>query len=122
MKILRLLNKKIFFIFFIIFFNLASFAEDQPVDIWDLDKKELDKNSEITNVGKKKINNNEIDNESDIFSLQSQKKESTIELGEILDSETVKLYGLYDPEDYSLDIDMWANSDGDQIKSIFSKL
>ena len=122
MKILRLLNKKILLIFFIIFFNLASFAEDQPVDIWDLDKKELDKNSEITNVGKKKINNNEIDNESDIFSLQSQKKESTIELGEILDTETVKLYGLYDPEDYSLDIDMWANSDGDQIKSIFSKL
>tara|TARA_B100001063_G_C16759072_1_gene554915 strand:+ start:173 stop:1945 length:1773 start_codon:yes stop_codon:yes gene_type:complete len=122
MKILRLLSKKIFLIFFIIFFKLASFAEDKPVDIWDLDKKELDKNSGITNVGEKEINNNKIDNESDIFSLQSQKKESTIELGEILDSETVKLYGLYDPEDYSLDIDMWANSDGDQIKSIFSKL
>ncbi len=122
MKILRLLNKKIFLIFFIILFKFASYAEDQPVDIWDLDKKELDKNSEILNVGEKEINNNEKDNESDIFSMQSQKKESTIELGEILDSETVKLYGLYDPEDYSLDIDMWANSDGYQIKNIFSKL
>ena len=121
MKILRLLNKKIFLIFFIIFFKFASFAEDQPVDIWDLDKKELDKNPEVTNLNKKKIDENEI-NASDIFSMQSQKKENTIELGEILDTETVKLYGLYDPEDYSLDIDMWANSDGDQMKSIFSKL
>ena len=30
--------------------------------------------------------------------------------------------GLYDPQDYGLDIDMWSNSDGDQLKSIFSKL
>ena len=34
----------------------------------------------------------------------------------------MKIFGLYDPEDYSLDIDMWINSDGDQLKNIFSKL
>jgi len=32
------------------------------------------------------------------------------------------LIGLYDPEDFGLDINMWINSDGDQIKNIFSKL
>ena len=122
MKILRLLNNKIFLIFFIIFFKLTSLAEEQPVDIWNLDKKELDENSEIINTNQKEFNQNKITNESDIFSMQSKKKNNAIELGEILDSESTKLYGLYDPEDYSLDIDMWANSDGDQIKNIFSKL
>ena len=29
---------------------------------------------------------------------------------------------MYDPEDYDLKIDMWINSDGDQLKRIFSKL
>ena len=32
------------------------------------------------------------------------------------------MLGLYDPEEYDLDINMWTNSDGDQLKNIFSKL
>ena len=43
MKILRLLNnKKIFFLYFF-FLNSISFAEDQPIDIWNIDKKKLKK-------------------------------------------------------------------------------
>ena len=44
MKILKLLNKKHFSIllFFLIGFNL--FAEEQPVDIWNLDKKKNRRN------------------------------------------------------------------------------
>ena len=29
---------------------------------------------------------------------------------------------MYDPEDYDLDINMWSNSNGDQLKSLFEKL
>ena len=29
---------------------------------------------------------------------------------------------MYDPEDYGLDIDMWLNSDGHQLKNLISKL
>ena len=29
---------------------------------------------------------------------------------------------MYDPEDYGLDIDMWSNSDGDQLRNILKKL
>ena len=32
------------------------------------------------------------------------------------------MLGLYDPDEYDLDINMWINSDGDQLKNIFSKL
>ena len=41
MKILKLLNKKylLTFIIFIFLFSLNLNAEDEPVDIWDLEKK-----------------------------------------------------------------------------------
>ena len=37
-------------------------------------------------------------------------------------SKEIKIYGLYDPDENGLDINMWINSDGDQLKNIFSKL
>ena len=54
--------------------------------------------------------------------MQSKKETDTIKLEENIISEDVELLGLYDPEDYGLDINMWINSDGDQLKNIFSKL
>ena len=54
--------------------------------------------------------------------MQTQKKNDDIKLEENIGTNQIELYGLYDPEDYDLKIDMWLNSDGDQIKKIFSKL
>ena len=34
----------------------------------------------------------------------------------------VSLIGIYDPEEYSLTIDMWSNSDGNNIKSIMKRI
>ena len=34
----------------------------------------------------------------------------------------VSLYGLYDPDENNLSIDMWNKSEGNEIKSIFSKI
>ena len=34
----------------------------------------------------------------------------------------MQLIGLYDPQENNLDIDMWKNTDGDQIKSIIKKI
>ena len=41
MKILKLLSKKNFSIIAILFIGLASFAEEQPVDIWNIEKKKI---------------------------------------------------------------------------------
>ena len=54
--------------------------------------------------------------------MQSQKKTEKFEFDENLNAKEIKIIGLYDPEDYGLDINMWSNSDGDQLKNIFSKL
>ena len=120
MKILKLLNKRYFFFIFYLFVGLSSNAEDQPVDIWNIDKQELEKksNSEsslVTVEDSKKIS-------PDIYNMQLQKNSSVIKQDEILDSKEIKITGLYDPEDFSLDINMWSNSDGDQLKNIFTKL
>ena len=50
------------------------------------------------------------------------KKTSEIELDQNLDSKEIIITGLYDPEDYDLDIYMWTNSDGDQLKDLFGRI
>ena len=56
-----------------------------------------------------------------MFNNQS-KKINDIKVDTSFNSEQVKITGLYDPEDYDLKIDMWTNSNGDQLKYLFSNL
>ena len=64
MKTLKLLNKKNLSIIILIFLGSISQAEDQPVDIWNIDKKKLDVNSlskdTVDEVEKKIKFNNDI--------------------------------------------------------------
>ncbi len=122
MKILRLLSKKYFFIFIFLSINFNSLAEDKPVDIWNIDKKEVDEDSISATSVIETEDNNKKELESNIYKMQSQKQSDIIELDQNVDSKIVKIVGLYDPEDYGLDMNMWSNSDGDQLKNIFLKL
>ena len=123
MKILRLLNNNYFSIIFVIFFinNTAIKAENQPVDIWKLDQNENE-------VIKSDNNQDDLDDanfeapEPSIYDLQSQKETDLVQVDSSIGSQQVKILGLYDPEDYDLKMDMWSNSNGDQLKSLFSNL
>ena len=89
MKILKLLNKKYFSI--LIFYLLSStntFAEDKPVDIWNLEKKETDIVVE-TNISNQNQNNN---TGSSIYNLQSNKKNDPIKLKKLWLLDLVFLY------------------------------
>ena len=123
MKILKLLNKKNFFILFFLFFTSIVNADEKPIDIWNIDKKEIEEN--------KTTNNSEISNgenilqeniEPSVFGMQNQNQKSIINLDEKFDTKEIKIIGLYDPEDYGLNVDMWANSDGDQLENLLTKL
>ena len=122
MKISKLLNKKNFSIIIVLFFGFASYSEDQPVDIWNIDKKKIENSSSTIKKVDDKNTLIKSSSESDIYKMQSQKKNNAIELDEVLNTDDIKIFGLYDPEDNSLDINMWSNSDGDQLKNIFNKL
>ncbi len=119
MKILKLLNK-IYFVIIIFLFSTIAYTEEKPVDIWNLDKKKLENNSSQT-FNEADSDSSEI-SETSIYDLQSKKEIEKIKLSKELDTSEIKLIGLYDPEKYDLDINMWVNSDGDQLKNIFSKL
>jgi len=121
MKILKLLNKKYFKIIFILLLSLNSYADDKPVDIWNIDKADNEENNDSANSNITK--DEEIKKkQTDIYGMQSQKTTNLIELDNELNSRQINITGLYDPEDYGLDINMWSNSDGDQLKNIFNKL
>ena len=54
--------------------------------------------------------------------MQSSDEGGSIEIEKNFNTKRVQIIGLYDPEDFGLDMYMWKNSDGDQLKNIFSKL
>ena len=121
MKILRLLNRYFYFFVLYFFLGLTSLAEDQPTDIWNT-QEPVPPPSENQSV---ELNKNVLpvkENEMSIYKMQSQSNSISIELNMTPKTDELKIVGLYDPSDYDLDINMWSNSDGDQLKNIFSKL
>jgi hypothetical protein len=118
MKILKLLNN-IYFAIIILLFSTIAHSEEKPVDIWNLKEKKENSSSEISSETISNVIKN--DNTS-IYDLQSKKISEEIKLEKELGSNKIKIIGLYDPEKYDLDINMWVNSDGDQLKNIFTKL
>ena len=122
MKILKLLNKTYLSILIILIFSMAnSFSENEPVDIWNIDKDQIQENSENNELIS--ITESEIETERiDIFNMQIKDSSSSIKFDETLNSKEIKIIGLYDPEDFGLKIDMWSKSNGDQLKYLFSNL
>ncbi len=122
MKILKLLNNKFLSILLIIFLFCPDIkAEEKPIDIWSINQnqsEETKSNSEQNNV----IKETEEITQPSIYEMQSQKQIDTVQFDSSLDSQEIKIVGLYDPEDYDLKISMWSNSDGDQLKYLFSNL
>ena len=118
MKISKLLNKNCLSIFFILFILLNSFvvAEEEPVDIWNLEKKNEENKSEII------LQDNDISADSAINIQTNQINEFEIVKGNKLNSNNINLAGLYDPSKHGLTIDMWINSDGNEIESMFKRI
>ena len=119
MKTLKLLNKKNLSIIIIsLLLTFSTIAEDKPVDIWNIDKKEVE-TSIKENIAEEKIN--EI-SENGIYQMQADKNIDSIKLDQTLTSKEIKIAGLYDPEDHGLTIDMWLNSDGLVLKKLFKNI
>ena len=123
MRISKLLNKislSIIFSFLLLSNNVI--AEEKPVDIWNIDKKEIEKISTENLTSTEEISENKNITESDIYNMQSQNQRDLIQLDKVVKSQEVKIFGLYDPEDNGLDINMWINSDGDKLKNLFENI
>jgi len=118
MKNLKLLSKNYFLVvLFYLFFGFATNSQE-PVDIWEVGKKKPEENiTLIENEAAKNIAQNAI------YEMQSQKEgELNIEETQTLISKEKKLVGIYDPAENGLNINMWSNSNGDQILNIFKRI
>ena len=113
---LKSLNKYISFLIFLIFFSPLSAEEEKQIDIWSKEKKE---NSEKIINDK---NSPEETNNSNIF--QSLKKNQNIKIeNEIIEnSQDKKIFGLYDPADNDFDLNMWSNTNAEDVRSSIQRI
>ena len=118
MKILRLLNKK-FILFFLYTFFFCNFVNsNEPVDIWNIEKKDNEKSLSD-------VNENIKDDEELSSATENIKKvEEKISIIEETDLNLKKNYlvGLYDPSKNDLSINMWEFSDGEKISKIIKNI
>ena len=99
------------------------YSEEQPADIWNIDKSKIDQKTENQNntQGDEEKNLSQ-DSIANTLKIEPQQVITEIELENDINFNKVKILGLYDPEVFGLNIDMWSNSNGDQLKNIFAKL
>ncbi len=114
-KLLNSISKLLLLLgFFILFFFNSAISE--TVDIWKKQENENNKN----NVESKPVKNNK----SLIDISNKDKNLDEIKISENNDDleKTVQLHGLYDPGKNDLTLNMWAKSDGAEIKKIFKRI
>ena len=116
MKNLKLLNKKyLSIILFYLFFGFATQSQE-PIDIWNIEETKNSENLDVTEINKEKDLA-----QNSIYKMQSQ-KDDEINIDEDKTLVVSKIVGLYDPAENGLDINMWSNSNGDQILNIFKRI
>ena len=116
MRLLNL-NSILYLFFFLILFSSKSSAEEKSVDIW---KKKETNNETVINV----IESDTQEKKIEIGFKNKKTKESNIKISENIDSSQLEipLYGIYDPEENDLNLYMWKNTDGNEIKNIFKRI
>ena len=118
MKILKLLSKLNLSIFIISILLIYSdlLAEDEPVDIWDLEKK-IEKKSTEEILESEDISNVSINLENKSLDI-NKNIVNTVEI----DENRIDIVGIYDPEENGLNMNIWSTSNGNEIKLILNKL
>lgn len=123
MKISKLLSKKNLSIIVLLFCSYSfSFAEEDPVDIWNINKNKKEKTTSENITTDEEIKPEETTFDSDIYKMQPKNNPNLIELDKKLESKEMNIFGLYDPEDYGLDINLWSKSNGAELKETFKSM
>ena len=95
MKLLKLSNKKFFHLFIFVVFLSTHTYSNEPIDIWNLENKKK-VNVEPENESEKINNNTLIDinySNTNLINIEQEEK---------IDSDQLKLVGLYDPAENDL--------------------
>ena len=119
MKTLKLSSRNFLIYICLLSFSFSLHATDEPIDIWKSSEK---KNNESLELDSSLDDDNNLNNEVNIFKIEKSKGIEDIIEDTTLKSKKIKITGLYDPQDYDLDLNMWTNSNGDQLKNLFGRI
>ena len=114
MKTLKLLNKFVWKVIFLFCTNFVFANANEPEDIWSKNNEDIEIKTEEIKL------NNENKEIKEVY--EGTELSEKIFLEENVLEDNSSLIGLYDPKDNDLKIDMWKNSDGDQVNYIIEKL
>ncbi len=110
MKILKLLIRKLIILSLCLFCNLVY--SNEPVDIWNIEKNKSNSNSD------NKINT---ENKIDI-KTQTANQVVSIEEDQKISIEKKNLFGIYDPAENDLSLNMWELSSKEKILNLIKKI
>ncbi len=116
---MRLLSSsKYLFLIFLFFFSFSFTYGEEAVDIWKKNKDNKEKQSTSGDTGN--ININPTNSKIEI----SQTSTSGIKIDENPQEEEINksLYGIFDPDENNFTLDIWTNSNGDEIKDAFNRI
>ena len=119
MKTLKLSSRNFLIYICLLSFSFNLHATDEPIDIWKSSEK---KNNESLELDSSLDVDDNLNNEVSIFKIEKSKGIEDIIEDTTLNSKKIKITGLYDPQDYDLDLNMWTNSNGDQLKNLFGRI
>ena len=100
-------------IFFTIIISNFAFAAD-PVDIWEKKENQNEQNNEIS--GAKNITI-----EGSVLSDEINKITVKINEDKIEDDDR-SVIGIFDPEENNFNLNMWTNTDGEEIKKVLNRI
>ncbi len=110
-------NKVLIFLFLLFFIFPKASISNEPVDIWNkTNDVKIEKKENLPNqtIKENKINFSKIKNkEIDEIEITEDDQEKNAE---------IKLVGLYDPQENDFNLDMWVNTDGENIKNTFKRI
>ena len=110
---------KLLSLFIIIFFT-SQVHGDEKIDIWK--NQNLKKNNNL----EKSAGNlpSSIDIDKGVSSLNKIEKNQKIQItdGPIESSEEANVFGVYDPEDYNFNLNMWSNTNAEDVRASIKRL
>jgi len=113
MKLLSL-NKNLFFSL-ILFISFTPLFSEDSVDIWK--KENLNKNNNATKV--KDVSVEKTESKININAELPKENEVNTDISEINKN---LVYGIFDPDENNLTLDMWVNSEGTRIKDTIERI
>ena len=101
---------------FLLFFSTSLLAEEK-IDIW---KNKKDKSISESETIKKEKSSGKIN----LGNANTVNSSETIKIEENLNTENeeVKIFGVYDPEDFNLDLNMWSSTKADDVRSSIKRI